>query len=65
MGVKKINDEIIGQIVTLLKLKWSLSMIVKELKKNKIFVTKSALQKIEKPVQSKFFFVGSCFCSYL
>ena len=48
MGVKKINNETKGKIITLLKLKWSLSMIVRELQKDEIFVTRSAIQKIKK-----------------
>ena len=49
MGVKKINNVLTkGKIITPLKLKWSLSMIVRELKKDEIFVTRPAIQKIKK-----------------
>ena len=48
MGVKKIYNFTFRFIITLLKPKWSLSIIVKQLKKDQIFVTRSAIQKIKK-----------------
>jgi hypothetical protein len=47
MGANKIDDHIEGRILQLLRLRWSHSLILKELKKDKIAISRGLISKIK------------------